>query len=51
MTDERWTELMEDNNAKLTQEEKDDGWYFSDEFDGLLVKEGSEEDLCTRTME
>lgn len=37
MTYERYGELYNNIELNLTQEEIDAGWYFSDEFDGLLI--------------
>ena len=37
MTYKRYGELFDDINLDLTLEEKEAGWYFSDEFDGLLI--------------
>jgi hypothetical protein len=33
----RWLHLMEDSRAKLIREEKDEGYHFCWDFDGLLV--------------
>ena len=46
MTEERYNELMRDENAKLTEEEMDEGWHFCLEFDGLLVKGDPNEEYC-----
>lgn len=37
MTDERWRNLMNDDDAPLTPAEIADGWHFCPEFDGLLI--------------
>lgn len=37
MTVDRYHDLMNDTKAKLTPEEVESGWFFSDEFDGLLI--------------
>lgn len=37
MTDERFKQLMADDNLKLTPEEITEGWHFCFEQDGLLV--------------
>jgi hypothetical protein len=48
MTDERYDELMEDDNLRLTQEEIDEGWHFCMcEWDGLLIhKRWKEAEFC-----
>jgi|APGre2960657373_1045057.scaffolds.fasta_scaffold44882_3 hypothetical protein len=33
----RWKELMDNESKQLTPEEKEKGWHFCYEFDGLLV--------------
>jgi len=43
MTKERWTDLEEDQELKLTEEEINDGWHFCPEWDGLLVNSNDEE--------
>lgn len=45
----RWRELMDDESKQLTPEEKEKGWHFCNEFDGLLVgpAEDPEWDCCT----
>ena len=40
MTEERYKQLMEDDKAKLTDQEVADGWHYCYEFDGLLVGPG-----------
>lgn len=37
MTNERFWQVFNDINDKLTVEEEKAGWYFSTEYDGLLV--------------
>lgn len=38
MSDSRYSDLLlGDNNATLTQQEIKDGWFFDDEYDGLLA--------------
>lgn len=37
MSEERYGELFNDVTLSLTQEEWDNGWYFSNDYDGLLV--------------
>lgn len=37
MTKERYQELSDSFDLHLTKEEVANGWFFSDEFDGLLV--------------
>lgn len=37
MTPERFKELMEDDDQKLTQEEILTGWHFCSDMDGLLA--------------
>ena len=46
MTDERWREVMRNQDAKLTPEELKAGWHFCNEWDGLLVGPGMEEGQC-----
>jgi hypothetical protein len=36
MTKERFEELMDNTDLKLTNAEWREGWHFCDEFDGLL---------------
>jgi hypothetical protein len=45
----RWREVMNDESKQLTSEEKEAGWHFCGEFDGLLVgpAEDAEWDCCT----
>lgn len=45
----RWRELMDDESKQLTPEEREKGWHFCYEFDGLLVgpAEDPEWDCCT----
>lgn len=50
MTDERWKHLMNDDKARLTPEERAEGWHFCHEFDGLLVGPGMREtEFCSDT--
>ena len=37
MTGKRYTELNVDQNLKLTDQEKADGWHFCKEWDGMLI--------------
>ena len=37
MTLKRYDELFNDTSLALTDEEWDAGWYFSNDYDGLLV--------------
>jgi hypothetical protein len=37
MTPKRYDELFNDINLHLTPEEEELGWYFSSDYDGLLV--------------
>lgn len=37
MTDERYGELFNDVTLSLTPEEIKAGWYFSSDYDGLIV--------------
>lgn len=47
MTDERWKELMENDDVPLTDKEMVEGWHFCPEWDGLLVGPGMDEmDVC-----
>lgn len=46
MTDQRWRELMNDSNGKLTQEEMAEGWHWCPDWDDLLVGPGSMEITC-----
>lgn len=45
----RWRELMDDESKHLTPEEREKGWHFCNEFDGLLVgpAEDPEWECCT----
>jgi hypothetical protein len=43
MTDERYREVNNDQEAKLTEQELADGWHFCPEWDGLLVNSYDEE--------
>lgn len=48
MTDQRWKEVQENDDVKLTLEEIAEGWHFCWEFDGLLVGPGmGEQRFCT----
>lgn len=48
MTDLRWAELMNDDNAQFTSEELAEGWHFCWDWDRLLVGPGMMEmDCCT----
>lgn len=47
MTKKRYGELFNDVTLNLTEEEVKAGWYFSDEFDGLLIHTSwPEHELC-----
>lgn len=37
MNEERWNQLMKDEQLSLTQEELDIGWHFCDSWDDLLI--------------
>ena len=37
MTEERYNQLSNNDNLKLTDDELKEGWHFCDEWDGLLV--------------
>jgi hypothetical protein len=37
MTDERYSELMNDDSTELTHDEIKEGWHFCPEMDGLLA--------------
>lgn len=39
MTPQRYNELMTNLDSVLTEQESINGWFFSNEFDGLLVHE------------
>ena len=43
MTNERYNQLMNNEDSELTQEEINQGWHFCFEFDGLL-RNNNEED-------
>jgi hypothetical protein len=45
MTKERYGQLFNDVTLNLTEEEANNGWYFSDEFDGLLIHTSWEEHI------
>lgn len=42
MTDERWAYIFNNLSERLTPEEITAGWYFSDDYDGLLVNRWDE---------
>lgn len=44
MTNQRFSELMNDDSKALTPEEIAEGWHFCSEFDGLLVNSNEPED-------
>ena len=47
MTENRWLELMNDPNGRLTKEEMEDGWHWCPEWDDLLVGPGMmEQESC-----
>jgi hypothetical protein len=46
MTEERYKQIEENFDARLTKEEMDEGWHFCYEFDGLLVKGDPKEEYC-----
>ena len=46
MTNERWNQLMDNDDLLLTEEEIKEGWHFCNEFDGLLVKGDPNEEFC-----
>lgn len=39
MTKERYFVIINNLDENLTEKEINDGWFFSDEFDGLLIHE------------
>ena len=39
MTDERYNELMSNEDLKLTPDEVNEGWFFCQDCDGLLTNE------------
>jgi hypothetical protein len=43
MSKERWTNLEEDQELKLTEAEINDGWHFCPDWDGLLVNRNDKE--------
>lgn len=43
MTNQRWKELNDAADPRLTADEVIEGWHFCLEFDGLLVGPGSSE--------
>lgn len=47
----RYDELMRDPTKQLTKEEKDNGWFFCCEWDGMLThKSHAEAGICTCHM-
>lgn len=47
MKHSRWDELMNpDSVSNLTPEEIQEGWHWCHEFDGLLVKGDTSEQVC-----
>lgn len=46
MTERRFCELMDNDDAKLSEEEIKQGWHFCMEFDGLLYNSNDEAFTC-----
>jgi len=51
MTEERYQQLMRDDEGRLTPEEIMEGWHFCWEFDGLLVGPGMDEQQFCHCLE
>ena len=51
MSDEKYTELHDNQNSSLTKEEIDLGWHWCNEFDGMLVGPGMPEfeEICKQS--
>lgn len=46
MTDERWHQIMDGDDVKLTPEEFSEGWHFCPEMDGLLADSSDHHGDC-----
>ncbi len=46
MTNDRYFQLMNDLNERLTQQEIEEGWHFCPDWDGLLIHESHPEFEC-----
>ena len=40
----RWRELMNDDAKMLSSDEKDKGWHFCNDWDGLLINAGDDQE-------
>ena len=45
MTDDRWRELMNDPNGRISPEELAEGWHWCPDWDDLLVGPGTAMEL------